>query len=199
MSEASSERRLGGEQAAAATAAIRPAVDADLAAVRRIYAAHVLGGTGTFEETPPSLGEIVERWQGIAAQGLPYLVACHDDEVKGFAYAGRFRPRSGYRFTVEDSIYVAPEAVGCGLGCLLLAALIARCRDLGMRHMIAVIGDSANAASIRLHARQGFRHAGVLVDAGFKFGRWIDVVFMQRPLADGPGLGLEDESSVERN
>ncbi len=161
---------------------MRPAAEADLAAVERIYAAHVLGGTGTFEEQPPALAEIVARWQGVTARGLPYLVACDDDRVKGFAYAGPFRPRSAYRFTVEDSIYVDPGAVGFGLGGLLLETLIARCRGLGMRQMIAVIGDSANTPSIRLHGRYGFRHAGVLVDAGFKFGRWVDAVFMQRSL-----------------
>lgn len=191
MSEASSERRPGGAQTVTATATIRPAAEADLAAVQRIYAGYVLGGTGTFEEAPPPLGEIVERRQAVMALGLPYLVACRDGEVKGFAYAGRFRPRSGYRFTVEDSIYVSPEAVGCGLGGLLLASLIGRCRDLGMRQMIAVIGDSANTRSIRLHQRHGFVRAGTLVDAGYKFGRWLDAVFMQRTLTPnaGPGRG----------
>lgn len=170
---------------AAGEALVRPAGEADLAAVQRIYAGHVLEGTGTFEETPPDLTEIIARWQGVNARGLPYLVACHGGSVKGFAYAAPFRPRSAYRFTVEDSIYVDPGAVGSGLGGMLLETLIDRCCALGMRQMIAVIGDSANARSIRLHGRYGFKRAGVLVDAGFKFNRWLDAVFMQRRLNDG--------------
>ncbi len=168
---------------------VRPANEADLAAVQAIYAAHVLNGTGSFEEVPPGLDEIEARWQAITARGLPYLVAEESDEVRGFAYAGPFRPRSAYRFTVEDSIYVAPEALGGGLGSRLLGDLIDASAERGMRQMIAVIGDSANTRSIRLHQRHGFVRAGTLVDAGYKFGRWLDAVFMQRTLGPRDGLG----------
>lgn len=167
---------------------VRAANEADLAAVQAIYAAHVLNGTGSFEEVPPCLDEIEARWHAITARGLPYLVAEESDRVRGFAYAGPFRPRSAYRFTVEDSIYVAPEALGGGLGSRLLGALIDASAERGMRQMIAVIGDSANTRSIRLHQRHGFVRAGTLVDAGYKFGRWLDAVFMQRTL--GPRNGL---------
>ncbi len=166
---------------------VRPAGEADLPAVQAIYAAHVLGGTGSFEEVPPGIGEIEARWRAIAERGLPYLVAGEDGRVQGFAYAGPFRPRSAYRFTVEDSIYVAPEALSRGLGSLLLGQLIAACEERAMRQMIAVIGDSANTRSIRLHQRHGFVRAGTLVDAGYKFGRWLDAVFMQRTLNAGRG------------
>lgn len=168
-----------------ASVLVRPAFAADLAVVQAIYAAHVLGGSGTFEEVPPELDEIMARWHAITGRGLPYLVATIDGTVRGFAYAGPFRPRSAYRFTVEDSIYVDPVEVGRGLGGQLLGSLIERCTDLGIRQMVAVIGDSANTRSIRLHGRHGFRRAGVLVDAGYKFGRWLDAVFMQRTLGDG--------------
>lgn len=163
-------------------AVIRPARPADLAAVQAIYAAHVLNGTGSFEEVPPGAGEFEARWRAVVGRGLPYLVAAEDGVVRGFAYAGLFRPRSAYRFTVEDSIYVAPDALGGGLGSALLGRLIAACEERGMRQMIAVIGDSGNTRSIRLHSRHGFVRAGTLVDAGYKFGRWLDVVFMQRTL-----------------
>ena len=161
---------------------VRPAVEADLPAVQAIYAAHVLGGNGSFEEAPPGLDEIEARWRAIAERGLPYLVAGEEGRVQGFAYAGPFRPRSAYRFAVEDSIYVAPDALSKGLGSLLLGQLISACEERGMRQMIAVIGDSANTRSIRLHQRHGFVRAGTLVDAGYKFGRWLDAVFMQRTL-----------------
>jgi L-amino acid N-acyltransferase YncA len=169
---------------------IRAARGVDLPAVQAIYAAHVLAGTGTFEEVPPGLGEIEARWRRIVERDLPYLVAGDGERVHGFAYAGPFRPRSAYRFTVEDSIYVAPDALGGGLGSALLASLIAACEELGMRQMIAVIGDSANTRSIRLHRRHSFVRAGTLVDAGYKFGRWLDAVFMQRTLG-GSGPGAE--------
>ena len=170
---------------------VRPAGEADLPAIQSIYAAHVLGGTGSFEEVPPGIDEIRARWRTVVDRGLPYLVAGEAGRVQGFAYAGLFRPRSAYRFTVEDSIYVAPEALGAGVGSLLLGALIGACEERGMRQMIAVIGDSANTRSIRLHQRHGFVRAGTLVDAGYKFGRWLDAVFMQRTLTPkaGPGRG----------
>jgi phosphinothricin acetyltransferase len=177
--DALAERPLMG----ADEATVRPATAADLAAVQAIYAAHVLNGTGSFEEVPPGLAEIEARWRRITGGGLPYLVAAEGERLLGFAYAGPFRPRSAYRFTVEDSIYVAPNALGGGVGSLLLGALIDACEERGMRQMIAVIGDSANTRSIRLHQRHGFIRAGTLIDAGYKFGRWLDAVFMQRTLS----------------
>lgn len=164
---------------------IRPASDDDMPAVHSIYAHHVLHGLGSFEETPPDLAEIAARRNEYLARGLPYLVAEDDGEICGYAYAAPFRPRSAYRHTVEDSIYVAPNANRRGIGSALLADLIDQCTDLGYRQMVAVIGDSGNRASIRVHERLGFRHAGLLQAVGFKFGRWVDSVMMQRPL--GPG------------
>jgi phosphinothricin acetyltransferase len=164
---------------------LREATAADIPAIRRIYAYHVEHGTGTFEETAPNLDDMTQRWQGIVAVGLPYLVCAFDGRVSGFAYASRFRPRSAYRFTVEDSIYVDPEAVGGGIGRLLLGDLIERCTALGHRQMVAVIGDSRNSRSIQVHARHGFQRTGLMPSAGFKFGRWLDVVFMQRALGAG--------------
>lgn len=165
-----------------ASAVVRPADTADLAAIQAIYAHHVGTGTGTFEEAAPDEVDMAARRDAILARGLPYLVADSGDAVVGFAYAAQFRPRSAYRFTVEDSIYVHPDAVGSCVGRALLGQLIARCEALGYRQMVAVIGDSANHRSIRLHQRAGFVEAGRLLSAGFKFGRWLDVVFMQRGL-----------------
>lgn len=170
---------------------VRSAIKEDLAVIQRIYAAHVLGSTGTFEETPPDVSELARRWHDVTSRGLPYLVVVEDRLIKGFAYAGPFRSRSAYRYTVEDSIYIDQDAVGRGLGGMLLASLISRCSALGLRQMIAVIGDSANLRSIHLHGRFGFSHAGVLVNVGLKFDRWLDAVFMQRTLSDNPA-GVED-------
>ena len=156
-----------------------------MAAVQAIYAGHVLHGTATFELDPPDLEEMARRRAGLLAQGLPWLVAEAEGEVLGFAYAGPYRPRPAYRHTLEDSIYLRGDATGRGLGRRLLATLIAETEAQGYRQMLAVIGDSANAASIGVHAALGFREVGVLRAAGFKFGRWIDVVLMQRAL--GPG------------
>jgi phosphinothricin acetyltransferase len=164
---------------------LRDATAADMAIIQSIYAAHVSHGTGTFEELPPSVEEMTERWRGIVARNLPYLVAGFDGQVQGFAYVAPFRPRSAYRHTIEDSIYVAPATVGRGLGRFLLRHLIERCTAGGYRQMVAVIGDSENAASIRLHGSLGFKRAGMLTSSGFKFGRWLDVVFMQLALGDG--------------
>jgi phosphinothricin acetyltransferase len=164
---------------------LRDATAADMAVIQSIYAAHVSHGTGTFEEVPPNVEEITDRWRSIVAGELPYLVAGFDGQVQGFAYVAPFRPRAAYRHTIEDSIYVDPEAVGRGLGQFLLGELIKRCTARGYRQMIAVIGDSENTASIRLHASLGFKRAGVLSSAGFKFGRWVDSVFMQLALGDG--------------
>ena len=167
---------------------IRPAAAADLAAIRAIYAHHVLTGLASFEETPPDLAEVAARHAKVTGRGLPYLVAEDaDGVVQGYAYAAPFRDRPAYRYSLEDSVYVAPAAVGRGVGAALLAELIERCAALGYRQMIAVIGDSANAASIGLHRRMGFEPAGRLVSVGFKFGRWVDSVYMRRPLGPGDG------------
>ena len=176
---------------------LRPATLADLDAVAAIYGHHVLHGLGTFEEVPPSIDEIARRHAAVRARGLPWLVAELDGEVKGYAYAGPFRPRAAYRYTVEDSVYVAPEAMGRGLGKALLGAVIAECEALGLRQMVAVIGDSGNAGSIGLHRACGFEFKMAAPAVGWKFGRWVDVVWMQRLLnagaaspPDGPGLDL---------
>jgi len=164
---------------------LRPAEGRDLAALRVIYAGHVLNGTGSFEEEPPDAAEFTRRWKAVTDLGLPYLVASSGRRPLGYAYAAPYRPRSAYRFTVEDSIYLDPDAVGRGIGGLLLSAVIERATSAGKRQMLAVIGDSANAASIRLHARLGFREVGTFRAVGLKFGRWLDSVLMQRELGEG--------------
>ena len=169
-------------------AELREAQDGDGPWLQRIYAHHVREGLGSFEEEPPSLEEMERRRAAVQSHGLPYIVAEGGGRILGFAYAGPYRPRTGYRFTVEDSVYMDPAAAGQGIGRRLLAQVIARSEALGMRQMLAVIGDSANLASIRLHARLGFAHAGVFAAVGWKHGRWLDSVLMQRPL--GPGAAL---------
>lgn len=164
---------------------IRDAAARDMAAVAEIYRGHVLGGLASFETEPPSAGEMDLRRQGIQQSGLPYHVAELDGAIAGYAYAARYRTRAAYRYTVEDSIYVSPDWSGRGIGRALLSALIERCAALGYRQMLAVIGDSANDASIRLHERAGFRKAGLLSSVGFKHGRWVDAVLMQRSLGAG--------------
>ncbi len=164
---------------------IRPATEADAAAVAAIYGHHVLHGFGTFEEEPPSDTEMAGRIGAVLGRGLPYLVAEEDGAVIGFAYAGPFRPRAAYRYTVEDSVYIAPGAIGKGVGKALVAQVIARCEALGLRQMIAVIGDSGNAGSIGLHRSLGFQDAGIGKAFGYKHDRWVDVVWMQRALNEG--------------
>lgn len=139
----------------------------------------------SFEETPPSVEEMARRHGEVAGRGYPYLVATVDDRIAGYAYAGPYRPRPAYRHSVENSVYLAPDRQRAGIGSALLAELIRRCEAAGFRQMVAVIGDSANAASIGLHERLGFRRAGLLTAIGHKHGRWVDSVLMQRPL--GPG------------
>lgn len=165
--------------------AIRPVADADMHAITAIYAHHVRTGFGSFEEAPPDAVEMAKRRDEYIGRGLPYLVGELDDKVVGYAYVSPFRPRSAYRHSVEDSIYVAPEACRHGIGLALLTDLVTRSEKLGYRQMIAVIGDSDNLASIRLHQKAGFVRAGVLHGIGFKLGRWIDCVFMQRALGAG--------------
>ena len=164
---------------------LRPAQTADLEAIQAIYAHHVTHGLGTFEEVPPSVAAMGERLEAVRAKGLPWLVAQSEGGILGYAYAGPFRPRAAYRYTVEDSVYVAPEAMGQGVGRALLDGVIAACRPLGLRQMVAVIGDSGNAASIAVHRRCGFEQLAVLPGLGWKFGRWVDVVWMQRALDGG--------------
>ena len=164
---------------------VRPSRDDDVAAIAAIYAHHVLRGVASFEEVPPPAEEIARRRQGIVERDLPYLVAERSGRVVGYCYAGPFRPRIGYRFTLEDSVYVDAGEIGRGIGRRLLEQVIARCTALGYRQMVAVIGGRETVPSIKLHERCGFTHVGMLPTVGFKFGRWIDIVMMQRPL--GPG------------
>jgi len=164
---------------------LRSSTDADLPAVQAIYAQAVLEGTGTFETEVPAVEEMGRRRAEVLGRQLPWLVAERDGRILGYAYANYFRPRLAYRFCVEDSIYLAPAAQGQGVGRLLLAELIARCEAAGARQMLAVIGDAANAGSIGVHTALGFQHTGVLKSAGWKFGRWLDVVLMQRTLGQG--------------
>lgn len=166
---------------------IRPAGPADMAQVQAIYAVEVREGLATFEEEVPTLAEMCRRRDAVAAAGLPYLVAEAEGRVLGYVYATAYRPRPAYRYTVENSVYVARDAHRRGIGRLLLQALIGDCETGGWRQMIAVIGDSANAGSIGLHRALGFTHAGVLQSVGFKFGRWVDSVIMQRELGEGGG------------
>lgn len=167
------------------TLIVRDAREADLAAVQTIYAHHVLCGLATFEELPPSDEELAARRAAVVAVGLPYLVAERKGDVVGYAYANPYRSRPAYRFALEDSVYVAKELGGQGIGSALLRVLIARCESGPWRQMIALIGDRANAASIALHRKMGFRTAGTLEAVGFKLGRWVDTVLMQRPLGAG--------------
>ena len=164
---------------------VRPSREDDLPAIQAIYAHHVLTGLASFEEVPPDLLELARRRAEVLARGLPWLVAEADGAVAGYAYAGPYRARPAYRFTVEDSVYVAPTMAGRGLGRALLIRLLALCEAAGCRQVVAVIGDSANAASIRLHAACGFREVGTLRSVGFKHGRWVDSVLMQRALGAG--------------
>lgn len=166
---------------------VRPAAPQDLPAIHSIYAYHVLHGLASFEEEAPSLEEMRRRFEEVTGRGLPYLTAEENGEVLGYGYCALYRTRSAYRFTLEDSIYVKNGRQGKGIGRVLLAELIARCEALNYRQMIAVIGDSANAASIAVHASLGFVRAGNLRSTGFKFGRWVDSVLMQRPLGKGDG------------
>jgi len=174
---------------------LRDSGAADVAACAAIYREAVRNGTGTFELEEPDDAEMGRRRDAILAQGLPWLVAERGGRVLGYAYANQFRPRRAYRFCVEDSIYLDPAARGQGVGRLLLAELIARCERLGIRQMLAVIGDAANKGSISVHASCGFEHSGVFKAAGWKFERWLDVVMMQRRLgagADSAPIDRED-------
>jgi len=164
---------------------IRPAAAADLPAITAIYEHAVLHGTATFELIPPDLAEMTRRFKALRDGSFPYFAATLEGNVIGYAYAGLYRPRPAYRFTAENSVYLDPAIHRRGIGTQLLQRLIAECEALGYRQMIAVIGDSANAGSIGAHIKTGFTMIGTHPDVGFKFGRWLDTVMMQRALGDG--------------
>lgn len=166
---------------------IRTAAPQDLPAIQSIYAYHVLKGLASFEEEAPPLEEMRRRYEEVIRQGLPYLVAEERTEILGYGYCTLYRTRSAYRYTLEDSIYVRHGMQGKGIGKALLAELITHCESLKYRQLIAVIGDSGNAASIAVHASLGFVRAGALRSTGYKFGRWVNTVIMQRPLGAGDG------------
>jgi phosphinothricin acetyltransferase len=167
------------------TLRVRPSTEDDVDAIAAIYGHHVLHGTGSFETEPPGKDEMRRRRADVLARELPYLVAeDKDGTVLGYAYASAYRPRAAYRNTVENSVYVRHDVIGRGVGRLLLAELIARCEALGLRQMVAVVGDSANVASVRLHQAFGFRLVGTLNSVGRKHGRWLDTVLLQRPLGE---------------
>lgn len=165
---------------------VRDATEADMAAVQAIYAHHVRHGLATFEEAPPSTDEMSGRRAAVLRSGLPYLVAEMAGRIVGYSYATGHRPRTAYRYTIEDSVYVAEGFAGRGVGTALLGTLIERCEAGPWRQMLAVIGDSGNAGSIALHRRFGFDRIGTFQSVGFKLGRWVDTALMQRPL--GPGI-----------
>jgi L-amino acid N-acyltransferase YncA len=173
---------------------IRPSRDADVPAITAIYGYHVLHGVASFEEVPPDAAEIARRRRDIVKRGLPYLVAEREGRMIGYCYAGPFRPRVAYRFTVEDSVYVEAGEIGRGIGRALLEQVIARCSELGYRQMVAVIGGRETTGSIRLHEALGFTHIGVLPSVGYKFDRWVDIIMMQRQL--GPGSDILPDKAV---
>lgn len=176
---------------------LRDAGSADADALAAIYGHHVLTGLGTFEEVPPPPAEMAGRLEASRRLGLPYLVAVGDDgAVAGFAYASPFRTRTAYRFVAEDSVYVAPGRTGQGIGAALLGEVIRHCEDLGLRQLIAMIGDSGNVPSIGLHRSLGFEIMGTMPAVGFKHGRWLDVVCMQRALNGGSATPPPPEGLV---
>ena len=164
---------------------LRPSHDQDIQPITTIYAHHVLHGTGTFETEPPSVADMTIRRSDVLSKGLPYLVAEHDGQVVGFAYGNWFKPRPAYRYSVEDSIYLAPDRHRQGLGRALLAELLARFETVGIRKVMAIIGDSENAGSIGLHRAVGFTQVGVVESCGWKLGAWRDIVIMQKTLGAG--------------
>lgn len=178
---------------------IRPARPADLDRITEIYADAVARGTASYELEPPGRTEMAARFAALREEGFPYIVAEGDASVAGYAYAGAFRTRPAYRFIVEDSVYVAPEARGRGVGEALLRALIAAVRTLGFRQIVAVIGDGGpGSASVRLHEKLGFRHCGQLSGSGYKHGRWLDTIFMQLELNGGTASPPDPGSLPER-
>jgi L-amino acid N-acyltransferase YncA len=175
---------------------IRPAAPADLSAITEIYHHAVRHGTATFELTPPDLTEMTRRFAALMNGGFPYLVAAVEGRVVGYAYAGAYRPRPAYRFTVENSVYLQPAIHRRGIGLQLLQRLITESEQRGYRQMIAVIGDSANAGSIGVHAKCGFQMIGTHPNVGFKFGRWLDTMMMQRALGDGAATLPADDATA---
>ncbi len=169
---------------------IRTCEPRDVPSVTQIYAHHVLYGLASFEEEPPDVVEMERRRAQILARGFVYLVGEVEGEIVGYAYVAPYRSRPAYRYTVENSVYVHPDFLRQGIGHVLLSNLIDQCEQKGFRQIVAVIGDSAHHASIGLHERLGFRLAGTLYSVGFKFGRWVDTVLMQRELGDPTGMGL---------
>ena len=167
---------------------IRSSRDEDLPALTAIYGHHVLHSTGTFETEPPSVADMTARRADVLSKGLPYLVAEEDGRIAGFAYGNWFKPRPAYRYSVEDSIYLAPEQHRKGLGRALLTELLARCEAAGIRKMMAIIGDSANAGSVGVHLALGFTQVGIIESCGWKFGAWRDIVIMQKTLGAGDTL-----------
>ena len=164
---------------------IRPSRDEDVAAITAIYRHHVLNGTGTFEIDPPTEADMASRRADVLSKALPYLVVEDEGRVMGFAYCNWFKPRPAYRFSAEDSIYMAPAVQRKGMGRALLAELCTQAERVGVRKFLAVIGDSANAGSIGVHTALGFNHVGVIKSCGWKFDRWLDVVMMEKPLGAG--------------
>jgi L-amino acid N-acyltransferase YncA len=164
---------------------IRLSRASDIAGIAAIYAHHVLTGTGTFETVPPTEDEMRSRREDVLNKGLPFLVAEASGQLLGFAYCNWFKPRPAFRFSAEDSIYLAPEAMGRGVGTWLLTELMAQAEQRGVRKLIAVIGDSANHGSIALHARCGYQSAGLISSCGWKFDRWLDIVLMEKALGEG--------------
>ncbi len=171
---------------------IRASQPSDINQITEIYKHHVLQGTGSFEVDPPSAADMAQRRQDVLTKGLPYLVAVDGDTVLGYAYCNWFKPRPAYRYSAEDSIYLAPAASGTGLGRALLAELASQAERAGVRKLIAVIGDSANAASIGVHRSLGFTHVGILKSCGWKFDRWLDIVLMDKTLGSGATLPPSD-------
>lgn len=176
------------ERAGVPAILVRDAQESDMEAVQAIYAYYVVNSLATFEEVPPTVEEMIQRRSAVIAAGLPYLVACESGAVVGYSYVTSYRPRPAYRYTVEDSVYVRDGMASRGIGSALLQALVTRCEQGPWRQMLAVIGNRANQGSISLHARHGFEHVGVLRSVGFKHGRWVDTVLMQRAVGhEGEG------------
>lgn len=170
---------------------IRPSQASDMATITAIYQYHVLNGTGTFEIDPPNLAEMTARREDVLSKGLPYLTLEENGEVLGFAYCNWFKPRPAYRFSAEDSIYLAANTAGKGWGRMLLAELCQAAEKKGIRKLIAVIGDSGNAGSIGVHKSMGFQHVGIVSGCGWKFNRWLDIVMMEKALGHGQSRSPE--------
>lgn len=177
---------------------VRDSLESDVAAITDIYAHHVLHGTACFETEPPTAAEMGERRAAILARQMPYLTATREGQVVGYAYATPYRARAAYAFTVEDSVYVHADMAGLGIGSALMSALVARCQNGPWRQMIANVGDSANVGSLQLHAKFGFHTIGTCQGVGFKFGKWLDTVLMQRALGNEPVPQADAHAGAQR-